>query len=180
MADSISISQINFTMQELFPNYWESSPRAIPFLGGLKVKIVLGNSNAGNDTLFADMARVLLESFFQLEIDDRNKLSNEVYKNCTEYLEVTGFDLGVVESFRSIKNPEKWQLNVIQTGHLLALSNVNKVWDFVYPREIYIKKEKNGKTHLRVLCECQWEEEHGLQILFKSRHLPMEVGLQDF
>ena len=50
----------------------------------------------------------------------------------------------------------------------LELSSIADIWNFVTPNEIIIDWEDEGKFYLCVSCGCAWEEEHGLQLVFKN------------
>lgn len=50
----------------------------------------------------------------------------------------------------------------------LNLSSITEIWNFVTPNEIIIDWEDEGKYYLCISCGCSWEEEHGLQLVFKN------------
>ena len=50
----------------------------------------------------------------------------------------------------------------------LELESISDIWDYVIPKEILIDWEYHGKFYLQVSCGCAWEEEHGLQLIFKN------------
>lgn len=50
----------------------------------------------------------------------------------------------------------------------LELNSISDIWNYVTPNEILIDWEDHGKFYLQVSCGCAWEEEHGLQLIFKN------------
>ncbi|MEQ8810877.1 MAG: hypothetical protein RIE59_17530 [Imperialibacter sp.] len=50
----------------------------------------------------------------------------------------------------------------------LELDSVSDIWKYVRPKEIVIDWEDDRKFYLIVSCGCAWEEEHGLQLVFKN------------
>ena len=50
----------------------------------------------------------------------------------------------------------------------LGVKKIDEIWNFVRPSEIIIDWDENGDFYLNVSCECGWEEEHGLQLIFKD------------
>ena len=50
----------------------------------------------------------------------------------------------------------------------LNIKTTKDIWNFVTPTEIVIHWDEDGEFYLCVSCECEWEEEHGLQLVFKD------------
>lgn len=50
----------------------------------------------------------------------------------------------------------------------LGIKKIDEVWNFVYPSEIIVDWDEKGNFYLNVSCGCEWEEEHGLQLVFKD------------
>ncbi len=55
------------------------------------------------------------------------------------------------------------------------------IWNFVYPTEIFVSRRlKNDKDIYIVLaCECEWDKEHGLQLVFRKGMKLTRVSDQD-
>lgn len=64
----------------------------------------------------------------------------------------------------------EYYLQTLKHGYCedLKLSSITDIWNFVSPNEIIIDWEDEGKYYLCVSCGCAWEEEHGLQLVFKN------------
>jgi hypothetical protein len=56
------------------------------------------------------------------------------------------------------------------TPDLSNLKDPNGIWDFVNPSGIYISRRhrRDMDVYLAISCGCDWEEEHGLQLVFKQ------------
>ncbi len=50
----------------------------------------------------------------------------------------------------------------------LEIKTQQDIWIFVTPTEIIIHWDENGEFYLCVSCECVWEQEHGLLLVFKN------------
>jgi hypothetical protein len=50
----------------------------------------------------------------------------------------------------------------------LQVNDIADIWNFVYPTEIIVHWNENADFYLCVSCGCEWEEEHGLQLVFKD------------
>jgi hypothetical protein len=63
----------------------------------------------------------------------------------------------------------EWDNNNIQ-AQLDNFQNINEIWTLVNPSEIYLNRRdrKDKDIYLVVSCGCDWEEEHGLQLVFRQ------------
>lgn len=61
------------------------------------------------------------------------------------------------------------------------ISESNQIWDFIYPTNVYIEQRpRNDKDiYIQVACECTWEPEHGLQLIFRQGRKLTRVSEQD-
>jgi hypothetical protein len=50
----------------------------------------------------------------------------------------------------------------------LHIKTPSDIWNHVRANEIIINWDENGDFYLCVSCRCDWEEEHGLQLVFKD------------
>ena len=91
-----------------------------------------------------------LTNFFRLNTTHRNAVSQLAYKNCMNFLDDVGFD-ETDDALRKIKDP-------------------NDIWKFIYPSEIYVCRRayQEQDIYVQVACECDWEQEHGLQLVFRQ------------
>ncbi len=113
------------------------------------------------DEAFARQADKALESFLQFSATDRLTISKYVYANCKEFLDEVGFDL-----------------------HDQPLHNIkedSEIWNFIHPKEIYVSRRdrRDRDIYILVACECDWEKEHGLQLVFRQGKKLTRVSAQD-
>ena len=47
------------------------------------------------------------------------------------------------------------------------------------PNEIIIDWDENGNYYLCISCECDWEKEHGLQLIFENGQILIRASGQD-
>ena len=121
-------------------DFFESDPYAIPYLDNKKLKI--GFVEAKHAPYLAEADKVL-ENFLNLNVEERIKDSQLVFNYYDETLK-----FGYTEQ--------------------LDIKTVDEIWNFVYPSEIIINWDEKGDFYLCVSCGCEWEEEHGLQLVFKD------------
>jgi hypothetical protein len=133
-----------------FPDWWESKEIEVPFFDNKRLIVIFSDFEPENDNTFIDEADQALAYFLKLKTEDRNAISELVYKNCMEFLEMIEFD-EADERLRQIKDK-------------------NEIWKFVYPTNIYVSRRPyNDKNiYIQIVCECEWEHEHGLQLVFRQ------------
>jgi hypothetical protein len=121
-------------------DFFESEPFPIPYFSNKKIKI--GFIEARHQTYLIG-AEKTLQNF--LKLDDYNRIN----------------DSQLVYDYYS---------EILKHGYTrpLTMSAVSDIWLFVYPTEIIIFWDENGDFDLRVSCGCDWEKEHGLQLIFKD------------
>lgn len=121
-------------------DFYESEPFPILYFNNQKLKI--GFVEAKHQ-LYLFEADKVLENFLKLDSRDKIENSQLVFNYYDETL--------------------KWGYT-----KLLDIKTVDEVWNFVYPSEIIIDWDEKGDFYLCVCCECEWEQEHGLQLVFKD------------
>lgn len=51
---------------------------------------------------------------------------------------------------------------------LIANNDIHGIWRYVKPMSVGImRNDKTGEMFLAIYCDCQWEQEHGLQLTIK-------------
>jgi hypothetical protein len=62
----------------------------------------------------------------------------------------------------------------------LEIRNSSDAWGHIHPKRIEISQRRRDKEiYVNVACECDWEEEHGLQLVFKRGEKITRVSEQD-
>lgn len=122
-----------------------SKPIPIPFFDGLQLEFIFDGYE--NDENFFFEAEKAVSNFLEKNDIERMKISHLVFKNYTEFINSVGED----EDLPEIKDKEQ-------------------VWQFVYPEKIIVKRRhrRDKDIYLQIHCNCEWEIEHGLQLVFKQ------------
>jgi hypothetical protein len=138
------------TQDENFDDWWKIDNVPIPFFDNKQIQVTFMDFDPNADKTFINEADAALRNFLNLSATDRNSYSEIVYKNCTDTLDELGYDH---------VSPE-----------LANLTNPNNIWHFVNPSCIYVTRRhrRDMNIYLSVSCGCDWEEEHGLQLVFRQ------------
>ncbi len=132
------------------PDEWLiSQPIGVPFFGDKEFKFIL-DVDLETDEMFLSEADETIENFLRLNEDVKTSLSNYIYQN-----------------YQAVQNYYQYEPSAIPT---LELSNENDIWNYVYPFEIYVSRRhrRDKDIYVKVDCGCEWEEEHGLQLVFRK------------
>ena len=98
-----------------------------------------------------------IANFLKMTDTHREAASQYVYKNYTAFVDAVGDDDVDVR----IEDPRD-------------------VWNHVHPSEIYvIRRRKDKNVYLSIAAECDWEPEHGLQIVYRTGDQLSRVSAQD-
>jgi hypothetical protein len=125
----------------------ESVP--IRFFDGKALKFSFDKySFSKND--FLSNANRAINIFLAKNNDDKIRLSTPVYKY-----------------YRIIQD---WYDSQLEGVAPLKLKDESEIWNYVFPTEINICQSSNEdkNIYLLIYCECEWEPEHGLQLVFKN------------
>lgn len=122
------------------PDLFESEPFPIPYFDNKKVKV--GFVEAKHQP-YLESADKVLENFIGLSSIDRIENSGMVHDYYSETLK------------HGYTTP-------------LDIKTAKDIWNFVTPTEIIIHWDEDVDFYLCVSCDCEWEEEHGLQLVFKD------------
>jgi hypothetical protein len=117
-----------------------SEPFEVPYFDNRSLVIVF--TDAEHQT-YLQMADHVLQNFLKLNSAHRLKDSPMVYDYYAQILK-----FGYTNS--------------------LEVNLITDIWKFVEPIEIVIQWDETGDFYLCVSCECEWEREHGLQLVFKN------------
>jgi hypothetical protein len=137
------------TQVKNFNEWWKSNEFEIPFFNNKKLTITFTDCEPKEDKIFMEEADRALTNFFKLNSSDRYSISDLAYKLCMDFLSEVEFD-EADEPFRQI-------------------SDKNEIWNFIHPREIFVTRRpyEEKDMYVQIACECDWEQEHGLQLVFR-------------
>lgn len=142
------------TPDEDVPEWLVSSPVAIPYFDGQELTFTL-------DALDDDDAVAIEEairSFLALGPKDRLAASPHVFLNYQQTLEDVG--------------PEDLSCSI---------ASADEVWSHVDPIEIFVSKRgrRDDLIYIKITAECDWEDEHGLQIIYRGGSTLSRVSDED-
>lgn len=161
MKNEISSKVLGQLKQDYFPDWWKSEPIEIPFFDNQKLTITFMDFEPEEDKAFIEEADKALTYFLQLSSNDRNTISEPVYRNCIDFLDAIDDD----EEDESLRE----------------INNINEIWNFVSPIEIFVSRRhrRDMDIYIQIACECDWEQEHGLQLVFRQGKKLTRVSGQD-
>jgi hypothetical protein len=162
MSNQITSEVIGqLTQDKSFENWWQSKPVEIPFFENCILPIIFTDFEPGHDPNFLHEADQALINFFKLNATDRNSISALAYKNCMDFLD----EVDVDEADETLR----------------AIEDKNDIWKFIHPSEIYVSRRpyKEQDIYVQIACECDWEQEHGLQLVFRQGKKLTRISDQD-
>lgn len=146
---------------ETIEEWWRSDLVEIPFFDNKKIAFIFINFPPGQDRDFLREADSAVEMFLVKGIKEKESLSNLVYKNCMDFLNAVEYD-----------EDDK---------RLWEIVDKNEIWSFVYPSEIFVTRRdrRDCAIYIQICSECEWEREHGLQLVFKKGRQLTRISDQD-
>jgi hypothetical protein len=128
------------------PDWWMSDPVAVPFCSDrrLPFTMMLGNSK----NLAAADVMAAVRAFLALTDQDRLATSQRVFRHYRSFVN------HVPEAELSITEPEQ-------------------IWVHIRPTDVFVSRhtDGDGRVYVRVCCDCDWDEEHGLQLVFRDGNM---------
>lgn len=152
---------MNSSIQGLGPLYpYEYDPEelcsdeiSVNFFGGTPLQFII--TEPLSDPMLVQQIEKALQNFFQLDSHYRDSVSDWVYQDYDAMLSAGGVDD-------------------------LSLDATEDIWKYVYPSRVYVEqREEDRAIYIVVNCECEWEFEHGLQLVFKDGAKLTRVSGQD-
>ncbi len=151
-----------FKQDERFEDWWQSdSLIEIPMFGLNKTSVIFTGLEPETDVGFIDSADIALENFLNLDSDYKLEISNYAFQNFKEFASMVGEDDIPVQ----MKN----------------LKSHSEIWDFVTPMCTYLSRRpyKDKDVYVNLVCRCEWEKEHGLQLVFRQGKKLTRVSQED-
>ncbi len=136
------------TQHPQYPDWWGKESVKIPFFEDTNLSIVFMNFEPDKDPNYLKEADETLQNFLAKGDADRLEISHLVYQNCQDFIEAVG-----KEDFEE---------------DLLNIQEPNEIWQFVSPNRIYLYRQAQNDIYLEISCACDWEEEHGLVLVFQQ------------
>lgn len=141
------------TQQVEYPDWWQSQPIPIPYFDNTQLIFQI---NAPETELQADVSQAI-GSFMQLSSQDREQTSDYVFHKYSDF----------AQAFDSNKPTVK-------------ISSPIEVWQHLKPTQISVSRRPQDKLiYIQVLLDCDWDQEHGLQLVYKQGQELVRVSSQD-
>ena len=140
---------------EDIPEWMVSQPVDVPYFPGVRLTFVI-------EDLAKDRSPQELEAavrkFLELTPADRDEASSHVFKNYTEFVEAV--------------EPEDDDV---------VIGRPEEVWAYVHPTAIHVSRRhrRDRKVYVQITADCDWELEHGLQIVYREGNQLSRVSSQD-
>jgi hypothetical protein len=144
-----------------FDEWWTRESVQIPYFNEpLPVTVMDFHPQDPKQRLRFSKVSEALSAFLNLGEVDRMRASELVYENCKEFIDAVGVDA--------------WN------QQMADLHDPKMIWQFVHPREVLISySEERDAVFVVLSCECDWEDEHGLQLLYRDGKILVRVSQQD-
>ena len=153
------------TQAQQLENWWVSESIEIPFFDNQKLPITFiqseTNNNIANDQNWLSDWENALQNFLKLTKVDRIVISHFAFDNAREFVE------DVNDEYLN-----NWFMNI---------TNEKLIWDYIKFTGVYVERRAFGDEdiYVTIACECEWEQEHGLQFVFKQGKKVVRVSEQD-
>ena len=144
---------------EKFKELWMSDPKSVPLVEQ-DLPFLFMDFDPEKDETFIKEADKAISNFMQLNSFYKLQIAQNVFENFVEYCSYISED----EIPANMKGAQ-------------PLS----IWNHVLPSRVFVgRRAKNDKDIYIVLaCECEWEKEHGLQLVFRQGKKLTRVSDQD-
>lgn len=145
----------DLTVDEHIPEWLVSQALDVPYFPGVKLRFVLENlaSDGRSDDFVSAATR-----FLGLTTRDRDLAAPYVFENYCKVREAIG------EEDIDVK-----------------IAGPATIWRHVRPGQIHVARRSYGdrKVYVQITAECDWEPEHGLQIVYREGWELKRVSDQD-
>src|SRR5262249_10938237 len=123
---------------------WASAPIPVPLFGGVPVTICIFAESEGEDAVLSKDQVEALQKFLSLP----QSRAAEIIPHLWAYYQ---------ELWHAVGPPE-----------LPGISEPTTIWRHVEPRWLLLERDEQGVVHLSIEGECDWEPEHGLQLVLQN------------
>jgi Domain of unknown function (DUF6985) len=162
MENKINSNVIGQLVQtENFPDWWKSKLIPISFFDNLELTITFMDFEPEFDKEFIKEADNAISEFQKLGDSYKSEISKYIFEVCKKTLDE--FDNN---DFRDT---------------FLGLKSENEIWKHIHPSEIMVTRRPYNDQDIYFICacECDWEREHGLQLVFRQGKKLTRVSEQD-
>lgn len=138
---------------EELTEWWYGGNLKVPILRNEKLPITFTGFIPKEDTNFVEQADIALTNLINLNTKiEFETLTNLVHKSCIDFITEIG---------------EEYQ---DEFQEFLDIKNKIDIWNYITFNEIHVERRvwSDKDVYVSVKCNCEWEEEHGLQIVFRK------------
>lgn len=121
---------------------WESEPISVPVLGNAPVRVQI--FEVGAQELLASDEAAALDRFLALPEERSAEIVPHLWRYYQDVLDAIGPD------------------------DMPAIPDPSLIWNHVQPRWISLNRRDDGLVYVSVEGECDWEIEHGLQLVLQN------------
>jgi hypothetical protein len=143
------------------PDWWDGMPMAIPFFQAERLPITYCSLEPDDvQQNLADFDGVLMNLLKQAT-EARAYAEPLIHQNCRNAIESA-----------------EWQG---RDELAIATLNPSSVWRHLKPTRVYIMRRVHNEMDIyaTLSCECDWDAEHGLQLVFRQGKQLTRVGPED-
>ena len=144
----------NLTQHADISEWWVSDPIAVPLLSGQRIAFTITLA-ADGDSYPPDVVDAV-ERFLALSPADGETAAGRVFQNYREFADaVSKIDVEITDCTR--------------------------VWEHVRVTGIFVDRRHrwDHEVYIKVACNCDWEVEHGLQLVFRRGARLVRVSAED-
>jgi hypothetical protein len=175
------IGQLNKVKEWPSENDWISAqPIPIPFFDNQPFPVRFEKTLSTPD--YFEKAEEAIQYFFNYTADVKTEAAQKAYDCWINFNEACSY-MDNLALFEEVENPPDWILNNIKNlRHLSQLTSADKVWAYITPVELVITKDRfnvDKEIYIQALCRCVWDDEHGIQFVFKEGRELTRVSEQD-
>ncbi len=146
---------------EEFTEWWYGENLKIPILRNEELPVTFTGFIPEDDTGFVEQADIALTNLINLNTEKEfETLTNLVHKSCIDYINE------IEEEYQD------------EFQEFLDITNKIDIWHYVTFNEIYVERRlwSDKDMYVSVKCNCEWEEEHGLQIVFRQGKMVTRIS----
>ena len=127
----------------------------IPYLDGQLLQFII--EGIEDDKAPKDFENAI-RNFLSLSVGDRQEATPYVYQNYRQFVEAVGED-----------------------EFDFTVDSVSKVWEHVQITGIHVSRRPYAEkdVYIQIIGECDWEKEHGLQVILRRGNVLARVSDQD-
>ncbi|QDU44385.1 hypothetical protein Mal52_28660 [Symmachiella dynata] len=136
------------------PDWLTSRPIAVPYFDGLELAFTL----CGLEESDKNETVAVVRNFLDLDRRDRLAVGSYVFEYYLRYTELAA-----------------------EFGWCSPINSQEDVWSHVHPTEVFVERRARGdrEIYVQIAAECDWEPEHGLQIIYRAGEVLSRVSYQD-